>query len=99
MSVMNALYEEHAADLVNEGRPFIGSVSRDAGVSPTQLRALLVGGKLRSVVRGVYADSAVPDTRALRTAAVSLVSPDGAAFFGTTAAFLFGVDAFPPKDR
>ncbi len=48
---------------------------------------------------GVYVDARAPDTRELRAAALHLVRPQGAVFYGATVAYLLGVDTFAPRDR
>lgn len=85
--------------LINAGLPFVGAQSRDLGISPERLRSFVDTSRVRRVFRGVYVDTLAPDTRALRTLALHLVKPADAVFYGATAAFLCGVDAFPPKDR
>ncbi len=86
-------------ELINEGRPFLGSQSREHGISPKDLRTLFATHRLRRVFRGVYVDTTVSDTRAIRAASLHLVKPAHGVFFGTTVAFLLGVDAFPPRAR
>lgn len=84
---------------INDGQPFLGSECGDIGLTTSALRSLLAARRVRRMLRGVYVDAASPDTRALRAAALHLVKPPDATFYGPTVAFLFGVDAFPPKDR
>lgn len=85
--------------LINDGEPFlvIGAASDQQRRSET--RRLLDAHVIRRVFQGVYVDTRVPDCRALRTAAVRLVMPPEAVFYGATAAFLMGVDVFSPRDR
>lgn len=86
-------------EILNEGQPFLSSRAAELGFSRTDFRDLSATHRVRQVFRGVYVDNSVPDTRTLRAAALHLVKPDDAVYYGTTVAFLLGVDAFPPKDR
>lgn len=86
-------------DLINDGRPFVGTHVGKLGISPAELRSLSAAHLIRRVLRGVYVDTRAPDTRALRASALHLVKPPGAVFYGSTVAFLLGVDTFPPRDR
>ena len=52
----------------------------------------LAAGMLRHVVHGVVIDSAVPDSTALRAAALARVCPQGSVVCDVTAAWLHGVD-------
>jgi hypothetical protein len=66
------------------------------GFSWREIRALVVGGKLRRVIPGVLVDRGHPDDLALRAAAISLVRPAGAVAARLTAAWLHGLDVVPP---
>jgi hypothetical protein len=85
--------------IINDGQPFIGAQAESVGLTRAVLWTLIKDHRVRRVLRGVYVDSSAPDSRALRVAALHLVKPRDAVFYGTTVAFLLGVDAFPPKDR
>ncbi|MEO7476489.1 MAG: type IV toxin-antitoxin system AbiEi family antitoxin domain-containing protein [Gemmatimonadales bacterium] len=73
--------------------PFTVAEAELAGVREPALRHGLKTGRLRRVVRGVYASGAPPDTLEVRAAAVALVAPAGSVVCGRTAAWLYGVDA------
>lgn len=85
--------------LVNNGHPLVASAASSVGLTPETVRDLLRTRRVRRVFRGVYVDTTVPDTRGLRAAALNLVKPRDAVFYGTTVAFLLGIDAMPPKER
>lgn len=69
------------------GRVFLGRTACERGwVTPEQLRS----GAWRRVMRGVYADAALPDTHGLRLAAARLVLPPTAVVAGRSAAWLLG---------
>jgi hypothetical protein len=87
------------SDHINDGQPFIGSQSHAVGISQARLKTLLATRQVRRVLRGVYVDTRAPDDRILRAAALQLVKPEGAVFYGTTVAFLLGLDVFPPLER
>lgn len=55
--------------------------------------------RLRRVLRGVYVDASVADTRELRIAAMKLVAPSHAVVCDSSASWVFGVDTFRPSDR
>ncbi len=87
------------SELINMGQPFIGSRTGELGIRRGTFKNLVATGSVRRVFRGVYVDASVSDSRSLRVAALRLVKPPGAVFYGATAAFLLGVDVFAPKDR
>jgi hypothetical protein len=68
--------------------PFTTAQARTYGVSRSALRSA----PWRNVFRDVWVHDDVPDSRALRFAAVRLVLPDGAFVCGLTAAWLYGID-------
>ncbi|MCO7222232.1 hypothetical protein [Klenkia sp. PcliD-1-E] len=69
------------------GRVFLGRTACERGwVTPEQLRSAV----WRRVMRGVYADAALPDTHGLRLAAARLVLPPAAVVAGRSAAWLLG---------
>lgn len=69
------------------GRVFLGRTACERGwLTPEQLR----GSAWRRVMRGVYADAALPDTHGLRLAAARLVIPPTAVVAGRSAAWLLG---------
>jgi len=86
-------------ELINAGQPFVGSAAVEQGISAAHLKTLVAAHRLRRVFRGVYVDSSVSDTRTIRAASLHLVKPPLGVFYGTTVAFLLGVDAFPPRAR
>jgi hypothetical protein len=57
-----------------------------------KLRCLLSAGEIRQVVKGVYVDVRVPDSRELRAAAVALLIPQGSTAAGHTAAWIHGIE-------
>lgn len=77
-------------------RPFTGE---EAEVSASTLARLVAHGHLRRVVRGVFVNSALADTLALRAAAVGLVVPAHAVVTDRTAAWLHGVDVLLPGNQ
>jgi len=77
-------------------RPFVAA---DVDLSTNTLARLVVDGHLRRVVRGVFVDSSLPDTLALRAAAVGLVVAPHAVVTDRTAAWLHGVDVLRPGDH
>lgn len=85
--------------LRNDGHPFIGTASAHLGLSHDRLRELVRRRALRRVLRGVYVDDRVPDTRAVRARALELVKPERAVFYGNTATYLMGVETHRPGDR
>jgi hypothetical protein len=85
--------------LVNDGFPFTTTQARDLGITPFALIEQARLGLLRRVFRGVYVDARVPDSRAHRLRAIKLVTPADAVVCDETAAWLYGLDVFPPRDR
>jgi hypothetical protein len=57
-----------------------------------KLRWLLGAGEIRQVVKGVYVDVRVPDSRELRAEAIGLVLPEGSVACGLTAAWIHGIE-------
>lgn len=86
-------------DFINGGRPFMGGRDNQLGVTAATFREWVVTRQIRPMLRGVYVDTRIADSRSLRAAALQLVRPDDAIFFGATAAYVLGLDVFPPKDR
>ncbi len=91
----------HESDptLVNNGHPFTCRQAADVGLSVGALARGVATGELRRVLRSVYVDAAVADSRDLRCQSLQLVMPAEGVLFGTTAAWVHGVDAFQPEDR
>ena len=87
------------SDLINDGLPF--RISRDGalGMTRSHLRTLVRDHRIRSLFRSVYVDTATPDTRDLRTFALTLVLPPHGVICHCSAAWALGIDAFQPKDR
>lgn len=75
--------------------PFTSATARAEGVGTKQLRSLLRRGLVREVVHGAYAAAQLPDTIAVRAAALRLVLAPGAVVTDRTAAWLHGVDVLP----
>ncbi|MGI8613740.1 MAG: hypothetical protein ACR2KL_07360 [Nocardioidaceae bacterium] len=84
---------------INSGRPFRLDQVGIIGLSATQLPGLLRSGQLRRVLRGVYIDASVSDTRQVRTSAARLVMPSHGVLMGCSASWLLSVDTFAPSDR
>lgn len=73
--------------------------STDDVMSRYDAHHLVRDGVLRRVLRGVFVDARVPDSRELRVAAVDKVRPAAGVACGETAAWAMGVDVFPPGRR
>jgi hypothetical protein len=87
------------SDLVNNGMPFRSDQLMDLGLSRREFRRRLDEHEVRRVFHGVYVAMAVPDSRELRINALHLVMPPHAILYGSTAAWVLGVDTFAPSDR
>ena len=87
------------ATLINDGFPFTTAQARDLGITQFALTEQARLGLLRRVFRGVYVDARVPDSRAHRLRAIKLVAPEQAIISDETAAWLYGLDVFPPRER
>ena len=85
--------------LINAGYPFLASQAGSLGIPVRQLPTRVHNGELRRVLRGVYVDPGICDTRELRCLALSLVCPQHAVIWGSTAAWVWGVDAYEPEKR
>jgi very-short-patch-repair endonuclease len=77
-------------------RPFLTRQAIADGMTRRELARLLRDGTLRRVLRGVVVDSSRPDDLALRAEAIALVRPPGTVVVRRSAAWLCGIDAFPP---
>jgi hypothetical protein len=86
-------------DLVNDGLPFTSDQVPALGLTRKRARNLLRDHAIRRVLRGVYVDSVVPDSRELRSYSLHLVMPADGVLFGCTACWALGVDTFAPPDR
>lgn len=73
--------------------------SDDDVMSRYDAHRLVRDGALRRVLRGVFVDARVPDSRELRVAAVEKVRPPAGVACGETAAWAMGIDVFPPGRR
>lgn len=76
--------------------PFSIADARRRGIGRDALAAAVARGDVRRAFRGAYLYAAEPDTFETRAAAVSLVRPGGVVVYLRSAAWLYGVDAFPP---
>lgn len=76
-------------------RPFTPSYAASAGVGPRLRRRLIEVGLVRPMLRGVLVATQVPDSLAIRVAAVRLVVPEHAVVVDRLAAWVHGVDALP----
>ena len=72
-------------------QPFDRRTAGAAGIERAGLERLIRAGAVRRVLRGVYAPSVAPDTRAFRAAAVRLVVGEQAVVLDRTAAWVHGV--------
>lgn len=86
-------------EFINDAQPFTTAMARDIGLRRRDIDLAIQEGRLRRTVRGVYVDSHVPDSRALRIATVKLVAPDQAVACNETASWLLGVDTYKPSER
>jgi hypothetical protein len=86
-------------DLINDGAPFRFDQRADLGLSRKELEHLIEVHAVRRVFYRVYVASGVPESRDLRIRALHLVMPPAAVLFGSTAAWVLGVDTFAPADR
>jgi hypothetical protein len=73
-------------------RPFTPAQARAAGVDRASLERMQREGTVRRLLRGVYLDATLPETREVRTAALALVVHRDAVVVDRTAAWLHGVD-------
>jgi hypothetical protein len=73
-------------------RPFTTGMARAVGLHSSELAILVDRGYLRRLLLGVYVASPVPDSLALRAAALSLVVPADAVVTDRTAGWLHGSD-------
>lgn len=89
----------HADPRLPVDRPFTTGEAQDLGADGNMLARLVRQGILRRVVRGVYVDAALPDSILHRARALSLAVPEAAVITDETAAWLYGVDLYPPGDR
>lgn len=85
--------------LINDGKPFVGDRCDDHGMTRSELYQGVGLHRLRRIFRNVYIDSRAPDDRPARAAAISLVAPSYAVLCDEWAAWLWGVDTFPPGRR
>ncbi len=85
--------------LINHGLPFTTADARDIGWNRKRLDHEVSTHRIRRVLRGVYVDGSVADTREHRVACIRLIAPDHAVACDETAAWLLGVDAFKPSQQ
>ena len=86
-------------DLINEGKPFLGVCHFESKITRSKLYELVRENHIRRVFRNVFVDTRAMDNRELRAAALSLVAPRYAVVCDEWAAWLWGVDVFPPGLR
>ncbi len=86
---------ESGAAALPSDRPFTRATARAAGVERAALDRMMRAGSVRRLLRGVYADATVPDTRELRAAAAALVADPDHVVVDRTAAWVHGVDVAP----
>jgi len=85
--------------LLNDAMPFRRDQLPAVGLTPKALARLVREASVRRVIRGVYVDSRVLDSRGLRTTAARLVMPAHGVATGCSASWLLGIDTFAPSDR
>lgn len=73
--------------------PFTTAMAAGVGVDRSALSRMLRQGIVRRLLRGVYVASTVPDSRAVRAAALSHVVAPGRIVVGRTAGWLHGLPA------
>lgn len=78
--------------------PFTFADRASVGLTDHQLRALAEAGVIRRVLRGVYADAALPDDTYLRAAAAKLALPRHVVISDRSASWLYEIDAFDPVE-
>lgn len=81
------------------GEPFTSREAHDAGFSRKVLRRMVRDGCLRLLLKGVYVDSARPDSVGLRAAAAAKVVPPGSVACDLTAAWIHGAELSRPEER
>jgi very-short-patch-repair endonuclease len=79
--------------------PFTTAEARVAGISRKVLRRMVADGTLREPLKGVYVDSAEPDTVLLRVRAAGKVVPPGSVVCDRTALWVHGADVVGPDGR
>jgi very-short-patch-repair endonuclease len=79
--------------------PFTTAEARTAGISRKVLRRMVVQGLLREPLRGVYIDSAQPDSVLLRARSAAKVIPAGAVVCDRTALWIHGAEIVGPDGR
>lgn len=84
---------------INDGVPFTRAQARDLGLTSSELRESVETGEVRRLMRGVFVAGSAKEDRALRARALGLVVPETAIVALHTAAWLYGVDTFPPSQR
>ncbi len=82
-----------------DGVPFTRSDALAAGVDSATIQRLRRQGLIRTLVRGVYVDSAVEDSLPMRAAAIAKVAPADAVICRETAAWLYGVDVLAMSEK
>lgn len=87
------------AELLNDGAPFLSAFHANLGMTRTQLYYAVSHRRVRRMFRNVFVDARATDSRLLRAAAIALVAPPYAVVCGEWAAWLWGVDVFPPGRR
>lgn len=78
--------------------PFTRADLERLGVSPRRFRADREAGRVRSIFRGAYVRSDVPDSTRLRAAAARLILCERAVVVDRSAAWLHGIDCREPAE-
>lgn len=79
--------------------PFTRTRAHELGMTDHVLHGACRRGRLRRLLRGVYADVSLADTLALRAQALRLVVPPDCFVADRTAAWLHGADALAPNEH
>ncbi len=84
---------------IHQGLPFTAADARGFGWNRRLLDEAVAAHRVRRVVRGVYVDQSVTDSRDQRLASIRRIAPAHAVACNETAAWIWGVDTFKPSQR
>jgi hypothetical protein len=79
--------------------PFVATDLPTLGISRSELKRALAGGRIRRPLHGVYCPAHLPDTVEVRARCAALVVPPYAVICDRTAAWLWGVDCFDYSEK
>src|SRR3954469_11451898 len=81
-------------------QPFTAAMAREVGLSYKALHKLMLAGFIRRPIEGVYVDTALPDSLALRCEMLRLVVPRDSFVCARTAAWVHaGARALGPNEH